>query len=620
MSNFTQKCNFFKKFAFFFTKKKEIGTLGLIYNIRRYFMAFISQDEINEIRMSASIVDVISSYIPLTQKGKNYFGVCPFHEDHSPSMSVSEEKQIYKCFSCGATGNVFTFVENYLNISFAEAINLIADKVGIKLQAQVSFKKHEKYQKEYELMDFVLHFFQNNIHSELGKNAKNYLKERHLDEEAISTFDLGLALDKNMLYDILIKKGYQNDTLIELGLITQSEKGIYELFQNRIIFPIHNLEGQVVGFTARSYLENLTPKYLNTKETHIFKKGQILFNYHRARDAIRLKKEVIIVEGNMDAIRLYKSGLKNVIALMGTSITKDQLETLKKLRAKIILMLDNDNAGETATYNIGNYLEENNLNFAIVRLSDAKDPDEYILKYGLEALENNLKNAISFVNFKLNYLKKNKNLNDAKDLAEYLKSVLSSLENTTDEILKEVTLQKLSQDYNISYEVLKEELKNIQPKKTTLIEPKKEESKEKKGIFEKIMAEILFYMMNAPNFIKLYQTKIGVFEDPEYRHIANEITYYYTKHKTINLADFITYAETIKEKDAITKIISEHNNLNLTEESMLELISAFRQKNKKETIKKLKTELQNEYDVHKKIALIEKITEIKKGSVTNEDY
>lgn len=573
-------------------------------------MTFIAQDEINHIRSNASIVDIISSYIPLTQKGKNYFGVCPFHEDHSPSMSVSDEKQIYKCFSCGASGNVFTFVENYLNVNFAEAVEIIAGKVGISVSIGAIKKKESKYQEEYDILNFALKFYQNNLNAEIGQKALAYLKTRGLFEETIKDFSIGLSLDKNSLFSLLTKKGYDAKKLLDIGLINKNDEA-YDVFQNRIMFPIHNLDGQVVGFTARCYLSDSIPKYLNTKETYLFKKGQILFNYHRAQETIRLNKEVIVVEGNMDAIRLFSVGIKNVIALMGTSLTKDQTDALKKLRAKIILMLDNDNAGEKATFTIGTILEEANIPFSIVRLSGEKDPDEYIIKKGKEALLENLKNAISFVDFKLNYLKKNKNLNDASDLAEYIKAVLDGLKTSNDSILKEVTLQKLASEYMISYDVLKEQL-GVSEKQQEKTIKKNEKSKPVLTNYEKVCSKILYYMMHSKEFIKLYQTKLGVFPTKEHRLIANEIVYYLEQHKTISLADFISYAENTKLKEEIMAIIRNEKEINLTEEGMLELLQILEKKIKKEEIKKLKAEIKNEYDINKKLALIEKIAEIKK--------
>ena len=584
-------------------------------------MANISQKEINDIRNAASIVDVISSYMPLTQKGKNYFGVCPFHEDHSPSMSVSAEKQIYKCFSCGATGNVFTFVENYLNISFAEAVALIANKVGMSISSPIKAKHEEKYQQEYEIMDFTTKFYQNNLNSYAGKDALSYLKERGLDEQVQKDFDIGVSLNQNVLGSLLTKKGYSEKILSDLGLISISEGNLYDVFRNRIMFPIHDLDGHVVGFTARCYLDDtIKPKYLNSKETYIFRKGNILYNYHRAKDFIRLKREVVVVEGNMDAIRLDAGGIKNVVALMGTSLTKDQIKSFKKLRARIILILDNDEAGETATYLNGNSFEEQGIDVNVVRLSGAKDPDEYVLKYGVEAIAENIENAISFMDFKLNYLKKNKNLESSVDLAEYIKAVVQSLKNNDDEILKEVTLQKLSNEYNISYAVLKEELKiNEKSIKKELSQEDLPKSIPKNG-YQKIIDEILYCMMNDPIYIKMYQTQLGMFQEKENRTIANEILYYYETNNTIRLADFITYAETTPLKKEIMDIIENGEIDKVSEQEMMELLTRLKKKIKEKEIKRLKEVIKTEFDIHKKIEITEKIAELKKGSVEDESY
>jgi DNA primase len=535
-------------------------------------------------------------------------------------MSVSSDKQIYKCFSCGATGNVFTFVENYLNISFAEAVSLIANKAGINISSNILPKKIVKYKEEYDLMDFVMKYYQNNLNSSEGKKAIIYLNERGLDEQVQKDFDIGLSLDKNTLYNLLNKKEYSDKMLLDLGLIRNSDGRNYDTFQNRIVFPIHNIDGDVVGFTARCYLEELTPKYLNTKETYIFKKGSILFNYHRCKDQIRLNKEVIVVEGNMDAIRMYSNGFKNTIALMGTSLTKEQIAILKKTKAKVILMLDNDNAGETATFNVGNLLEESGIELKIVRLSGVKDPDEYILTYGADKMQDAIKNAVSFIDFKLNYLKKNKNLDSSKDLAEYIKAILNELKESNDEILKEVTLQKLANDYNISYDVLKKQLGSIESSKSPNIAPNIVVSKkEVKSGYKKNVAEILYCMMNGYQYIKLYQTQLGIFPEKEDRAIANEVIYYYEMHKTINLADFITYVETIPLKDKIMDIINSVQIKEINESIMMELLDNIKKKINDKKILELKEEIKNELDSNKKALLAQEIIEIKKGSVENEN-
>ena len=286
-------------------------------------MALIDSETVNKIRKSNDIVDVISSYIDLVPKGKNYFGVCPFHDDHSPSMSVSREKQIYRCFTCGASGNVLTFVMNYENIGFVDALKKLGDKVGIHLDIK-SRQKDSKYSEFYDIYKLSTNFYKNNLNSPLGEEARKYLNSRKITEDMIKTFDIGLSLNDS-LSKMLVKK-YDSKKLIDIGLSHEYNGKIADLFLNRIMFPIKDLFGNVVAYSGRKYDNSDAPKYINTKETVIFKKGNVLYNYFSALEEIRRKKEIIICEGFMEVIRLYSIGVKNVVALMGTSFTNNQLE------------------------------------------------------------------------------------------------------------------------------------------------------------------------------------------------------------------------------------------------------------------------------------------------------
>ena len=573
-------------------------------------------EEIENIRQNANIIDIISSYIPLTQKGKNYFGVCPFHEDHSPSMSVSSEKQIYKCFSCGAAGNVFTFVKDYENVNFYEAVKIVADKVGLTFKGKISSKsKSNNYKTEYEIMDLALKFYQNNLNTKEGNIAKEYLQKRQIDMKTIQDFEIGLALDyTKSLNKLLVNKKYSLEVIEALGLINRHDANITDTFLNRIIFPIHDLEGNPVGFTGRIYTDSNQARYINSKESNIFKKGQILFNYHRAQSEIKKQKEVIIVEGNMDAIRLYSQGIKNVVALMGTSLTKDQVNILKKLRAKIILMLDNDEAGEIATYQNGNILEENQLNPLVIRLSGAKDPDEYVLKIGIDSLISNLKKPLNFLDFKLNYLKKDKDLNNTTDLVNYIKEVTNSISNL-DDLTKEITLKKISDAYNIPLEILNKELNKIKKN----VKTKKEEVKINNNIYTKYdMASlnIIYYMMNDGIYIEKFKKDLGYFTKKKYRSMSNEIMYYYETNHKIDLASFISY---IQDKDYIyediMEVIKSSKIRDIRLEDFEDYINVCHQEMNKEEIKNIKEQIENELDEAKKMALAEKLIEIKKGCV-----
>ncbi len=579
----------------------------------------MQEQEIENIRKTANIVDIISSYVDLTPKGKNYFGVCPFHEDHSPSMSVSEDKQIYKCFSCGAAGNVFTFVKDYENVSFLEAVSIVAQKCGLTFNVvKKTTNKTTNHQKEYEIMELALKFYQNNLNTKEGNKAKEYLKTRKLDESVIKDFDLGLALDKDYaLNKLLLSKNYKLEDLLELGLVNRNNEYLNDVFNKRIIFPIHDLEGHPVGFTGRIYDDSNQAKYINSKESPIFKKGEILFNYHRSKSEIKKKKEVIIVEGNMDAIRLYSMGVKNVVALMGTSLTKEQVEIIKNLRAKIILMLDNDSAGEIATYNNGNILSENNLTPYVVRLSGEKDPDEYVIKNGIDAIINNIANPISFLEFKLKYLKKDKDLTKTEDLVSYIKEVIKSLESIPDELTRNITLKRISTDYDIPLEMLQEELKKVNILKKPLKTPKILE-KNPKTKYDIACMNIIYFMMHDYIYITRFKKELGYFTNKIYRDIANAIIYYYETHNAINIADFLSYAEEENINSSVKEIMTRIKDLELNMDNFEEFIFVAKKEMEKEQIKELKAKIASELDEAKKLELANKLIEIKKGCVGNE--
>jgi DNA primase len=586
-------------------------------------MAFISNDEINDIRAKANIVDIIGDYLPLQKKGKDYKCVCPFHDDHSPSMSISESKQIYKCFSCNAAGNVFTFVQNYENVSFMEAVKIVSEKIGYHLNGTITIPVNNKHAKEHEIMNLAEMFYQNNLNTSNGINAKNYLIKRGINEDIIKEFGIGLSPDSNdTLANLLIKKGYEVTLLDNLGLINVSNNKCYDVFSRRISFPLHDQDGNVIGFSCRIYRgETDTAKYINTKETYLYKKGNTLFNYFRVKQAAKKEKTLVIVEGQLDAIRVYSSGIKNVIALMGTALTKEQIELIKKLRVKVILCLDADDAGKKATIVNGELLVNAGIIVQVIRLADYKDPDEYILNKGIDAYQENIKKPIDFIDFKINTEKENVNINNTEELATYINKVIEDISKETDPILKEITLNKLSKEYNLSLDVLKSKLKSVKQVETIAQEifVKQEASPPTKlTSLDKGIRKVLYYMMNDIKYIKIYQNNLGYFLDKTYRQIANEIVYYSEKNKDINQADFISYISKNEELYQTVMEIIDTEDENLSQEELYKIIRVIDEKNRELQIKKLKGELKEEMDIAKKIAITEKIAEIKKGSVIDE--
>lgn len=572
-------------------------------------MAGISNEEITEIRKKADIVEVIGSYINLAPQGKNYFGICPFHNDHSPSLSVSREKQIYKCFTCLASGNVFTFVQNYENISFIEAVKKVADKINYKLD--IKDKIVNKNSKYYELMDLSNKIFVNNLNSNLGLKAKEYLiNERHLSEEAIKEFNIGLALNDNNLNKLLSSKGYSDKDIIEMSLANKTDNGLLDMFRNRITFPICNHEGKIIAYSARIYQNEDTSKYINSKESIIFKKGYTFYNYDKCRLEALKTKSVILVEGQMDAIRVYTSGFKNVIASMGTAITSNHISLLKKLNAKVILMMDNDNAGEKSTILNGEELIKNNIEVSVVRLIGEKDPDSFILKNGADAFRDALKGEISFFDFKLRYLKKDKNLNKADELAEYINKIIDELNKSDDDILKSVTINKIAEDYNIDKRILEGKLVKTISKVDNVVVKRK---RPKLNQYHQAAEAILYLMMNDPKFIRKYKIELNYFPEEKYKLIANDILAYKEINGEFDIADFMTYINDLEYKEDIYRILNDYQDKILPEEfdNFVAIINKWIRESK---IDKLKEQLKNETDVKKQEELNDLIIKIKKGS------
>ena len=414
-------------------------------------------NQVNEIRKANDIVDVISSYLPLTKKGKNYFGVCPFHDDTNPSMSVSQDKQIYKCFSCGASGNVITFVMDYEHVDFKEALSSLARRAGIDFKISGLKSQVTKYDKYYKMYDISLRLYQNNINSALGKGAVEYLERRGISKDLIKEFKIGLALGKNSLTNVLTKKDYSALEIEEYGLGT----GYNDLYINRIMFPLFDTNNRPVGFSGRIYNTSDTSKYINTKETPIFKKGEILYNYYKAKEYVREKKSVIITEGFMDVIRLFSIGVRNVVALMGTALTHEQVGLLKRLSHDIYICLDGDNAGQKATLKVGDELSNAGFNIKVITLKDGLDPDEYVLKYGKESFLDLYDNAVAFNEYKLYHMRDGLDLSNLEEKTAYINTVLKEVKQEDDEIKQEFLLKKISLEFDIDVNILKNTLKKI---------------------------------------------------------------------------------------------------------------------------------------------------------------
>ncbi len=577
---------------------------------------FLSNEEINQIRSSVDIVDVISGYIPLTPRGKNYFGVCPFHDDHSPSMSVSRDKQIFTCWSCGATGNVFKFIMDYENISFIDAVKVIADRAGIAISVKnfASSTKQEKYQDIYDIYALSQKFYQNNINTSLGIKAKDYLKERDIDSDVIKEFGIGLSLkEKESLTNFLIKKKYPIQTILKTGLVNQNSQGYYDMYYNRIMFPLCNLNGQVVAFSGRVYDTKDSSKYINSRESDIFKKGELLYNYHRAKDIARQDGKIIVMEGFMDVIRAYTVGIKNVVATMGTAVTKEQATLIKRMAKEVILVFDGDAAGAKATMSCSAELEKIGVTPKVVRLEKDMDPDEYIRAYGKEQFVQKIENPINIMDFKLSYLKDKKDLKNEAEYSTYIHQVLEELSKLEDTILVELTLSKLSEDSKIDIEILRDQLYALQQSQqppSLVPAPKKQGKRITK--YEIAQRNLLYYMVNSTEVIKIYNRRAIYLPTEKYRRLARKISDFYKRNHLIDVADLFTevsHDATILQ--TLEEIVSLHLKENYLIEEIQDYIDTIYEYNVKFESEKLQEQIKKEVDSTHKAALAQRMIELR---------
>lgn len=575
----------------------------------------IDNELILEIRNKSDIVDIIGSYIPLSKKGKNYFGVCPFHDDTNPSMSVSKEKQIYTCFSCGATGNVITFVMDYEKMNYKESLQILATRLGIDLKIGTQTVVNEQPLKVYEAID---KFYQNNLNTSLGKNAKDYLKNRDISDDTIKEFGVGLSLnDKDKATKLLIDKGFKENELIELGLTNKNDYGYNDVFINRIMFPLWNETGHIVGYSGRIYENTDDAKYVNTKETAIFKKGLLLYNYHRAKEAVREAKSVIVMEGFMDVIRSHTIGIKNVVATMGTAVTTDQAKLIKKLSSNIYLLFDGDAAGEKATLACGDELVKLDVHPKIIRLEEG-DPDTYILKYGVDKFNELFKNSISLMDFKIEYYKKDLDLNNNVDVSKYVRELMKEVSLIKDKILLELTLKRISSMVNVSYDTLKNIVNKDQQKELVINKPDSVSKKYVMGnkylIAEKV---VIYYMLTDEQIIIKYRNSIPYLPTATCRYLLQEIIDFYEKYKLINVADFITFLENKKELITAVGCVMEINVEEYPIEDIETHVSVLKEFPIQKEMNRLKTMLKEEINPTKKAGIAQKITDLKMRSEEN---
>lgn len=563
----------------------------------------IPQEVIEEVRHRTNIVDIIGQYVQLKKSGKNYMGLCPFHEERSPSFSVAEDKQIFHCFGCGKGGTVFNFLQEIEGISFPESVKRVADLEHLSVDFDWSEPREvadtpenqqrrsllQLHSKAAELYHHIL------VNTKIGEPALNYLLERGLTQELIETFQIGFAPQKRDFLSQVFKNEQLDEALFEpSGLFVQRDNGTFlDRFYQRIMFPINDPQGNVIAFSGRllktaDFPGDEMPKYLNSPETTLFNKRETLFNFDKARKEIRKENTVLLFEGFMDVIAAWQSGVKSGVASMGTSLTNEQIRRLERVAKEVVICYDGDNAGVQATNRAIQLLQENShFDLSIVSIPEKLDPDEYVRKYGAEAFQNLANHGRETVfSFKMNYHRLTRNMNNEKEQFDYVNELLRELTNVQSPLERDRYLNQIAQEFQLSvhsleeqFNQLKQEQRSVQrqerqqfyqdemmppPMEEPVFEENHVQNKLPLTQVQKAERSLLFRLMNEQGVRQTVQQLPDFsFAHDEYQELYFLLESYATLHQSFDIADFINFLQDNQTKQLAIEIAYQ----NLSEES-----------------------------------------------------
>ena len=529
----------------------------------------IDQSVINEIKDKTDILDLVSEYVKLEKRGRNYIGLCPFHDEKTPSFTVSEDKQICHCFGCKKGGNVFQFTQEIKDIPFVEAVKELGERVNIKVDVGQTQYNQQSQMASDDLKMIEMHeLIQDYYHYALmktveGEEALNYLRQRGFTDELIKQRQIGYAPDSShFCHDFLEKKGYDIELAYEAGLLSRNEENFsyYDRFRNRIMFPLKNAQGRIVGYSGRTYT-NQEPKYLNSPETPIFQKRRLLYNLDKARKSIRQNDEIVLLEGFMDVIKSDYAGLKQVVASMGTQSSQEHMRFLKKLTNNITLMFDGDYAGREATLKTGQALLQQGLNVYVIQLPSGMDPDEYIGKYGNEAFLNFVaKDKKAFVLFKVESHQDEINNNDLA-YERHFREATHDIAQVQSTILRNKLIQDVANIFNMSPEMIYHEVgSNNMPQ----VAPAEYGYSPQSGsqLFNNLTkhekaerALLKHFMKDKDTFINYYQ-KISDedFTNKYFKSIFNILHDYFSEHDNYSISDVMQYIDSNELREAFIEL------------------------------------------------------------------
>ncbi|ERM93218.1 DNA primase [Caldanaerobacter subterraneus subsp. yonseiensis KB-1] len=590
-----------------------------------------TRESIEKVIEANDIVDVISDYVELKRAGKEFRGLCPFHREKTPSFMVSPTKQVYHCFGCNASGNVVTFIMDIENLSFKEAIEFLAERAGIPLE-EVDLSEEEAKRKKiieeiYRVNKIAALFFHRKLFSEEGVKALEYLKSRGLSSTTIKKFGIGYAPSNDDLLNFLKEKGYKENFLSKAGLVVYKSGKYYDRFKDRVMFPIIDVRGNVVGFGGRA-LDDSLPKYLNTPETEIFKKGKTLFAINFAKKT--QDDKFIIVEGYMDAISLHQAGIDCAVASLGTALTEDQARLIKRYKKNVVIAYDADEAGVNATLRGLDILEKLNINIKVLSIPEGKDPDEFIKKEGSEAFRRLVENAESLIEFKSKIFKKDLDFEKVEDRIVYVKKIASEIAKISDEVKREVYISAAARTAQIPENAVRTEVDRFVKRETE----KKQKFMYRTGNIrhniyssskispEKYLIALLLHDNNLYHKIKGV-VKPDMLEDSKLKPIFEEIVSSLEGGKQVQIKDIIYLIQEednlISDFNDIVKALFEADDLSQMVDDILQKILINNLARKREEIRK---EILNAHllgDVEKERELLIKLQNCEKEMLKIKD-
>ena len=531
---------------------------------------YYSDDVIEEVRMKNDIVDVISGYVRLQKKGSSYFGLCPFHNEKSPSFSVSPGKQMYYCFGCGAGGNVFTFVMEYENFTFIEAVKYLAERAGVKLP-EGEYSKEQRAASDLktvllEVNKKAASYYYYQLKQEGGRQAYEYLKNRELSDETIKNFGLGYSSKySDSLYRYLKGKGYSDTILKESGLFSADERyGMHDKFWNRVMFPIMDVNNRVIGFGGR-VMGDAKPKYLNSPETKIFDKSRNLYGLNIARRS--RKNYLIICEGYMDVISMHQAGFTNAVASLGTALTSGHASLMSRYTKEVLLTYDSDEAGQKAALRGIPILREAGIKPRVVNLAPYKDPDEFIKAQGQEAFEKRLTEAMNYFLFEVQVMERQYDLADPEDKTEFYRAIAKKLLEFPEELERNNYMESISRKYQIRYEDLRRMVNNLAlsgtaisaKPKTPVKERRREKKEDSRDASQKLM---LTWLTSYPKMFDTIEGYIGPedFTTPLFHQVA-ELLFEQHEQGDVNPAKLLNRFTDSEEQKEVTSLF--HATLHL---------------------------------------------------------